>query len=78
MKLENPKKLPESMLRMILSELIKEGLTYDDCETIYENNELDTIDTVLKKFGITEIDYEDYGFFICYVSKIMTKMKMNL
>jgi hypothetical protein len=63
MKLENPKKLPESMLRMILSEMIKEGLTYDDCETIYESHDMDTIDTVLKKFGITEIDYEDYGFF---------------
>jgi hypothetical protein len=24
---------------------------------------MDTIDTVLKKFGITDIDYEEYGFF---------------
>jgi len=67
MKLKNPKKLPESMLRMILSEMIKEGLTYDDCETIYESHDMDTIDTVLKKFGITEIDYEDYGFFAMFL-----------
>ena len=63
MRLENPRKLPESMLKMILSEMIKEGLTYDDCETIYESSDMDTIDTVLKKFGITDIDYEEYGFF---------------
>lgn len=63
MRLENPRKLPESMLKMILSEMIKEGLTYDDCETIYESSDMYTIDTVLKKFGITDIDYEEYGFF---------------
>lgn len=64
MELKDPRKLPEVMLRMILQEMIKEGITEDDCQSIYESSsDLDEISSVLKKFGITDIDYDDYGFF---------------
>jgi len=65
MKLTQPyKTLPESILKMILQEFIKDGISFDDMETVYEDTgTFDDIKTILKKFGITEIDYEDIGFF---------------
>lgn len=64
MKLKNPENLPQSMLKMILEQMVKEGLGTDDCEEIYESSSsLDKIYSILKKFGITDIDYEDFGFF---------------
>jgi hypothetical protein len=57
------KTIPESILRLILKEFIIEGITYDTMETIYEgfDSEKDIL-FVLKKFGITDVDYEDIGF----------------
>lgn len=65
MKLTEPyKNIPENILKMILEQLIKEGLTYDDMEIVYEDTDIiDNIESVLKKFGFTDIDYEDFGFF---------------
>ena len=52
------------MLKMIIEEMKKEGITYDDCETMYEyHSVIDKLTSLLKKFGITDVDYEDYGFF---------------
>jgi hypothetical protein len=65
MKLTQPyKTLPESILKMILQEFIKDGISFDDMETVYEDTgTFDDIKTILKKFGITDVDYEDIGFF---------------
>jgi hypothetical protein len=65
MKLTQPyKTLPESILKMILQEFIKENISFDDMETVYqETGTFEDISTILKKFGITEVDYEDIGFF---------------
>jgi hypothetical protein len=58
--------LPVSVLKMIIKEIDKESAeknidwTYDD---VYDDNVLNLIDSSLKKFGITDIDWEDYGFF---------------
>ena len=58
--------LPASVLKMIIKEIDKESAeknidwTYDD---VYDDNILELIDSSLKKFGITDIDWEDYGFF---------------
>lgn len=58
--------LPVSVLKMIIKEIDKESTednidwTSDD---IYENSILQLIDSSLKKFGITDINWEDYGFF---------------
>jgi hypothetical protein len=58
------KTLPESILKMILQEFIKENISFDDMETVYqETGTFEDIITILKKFGITEVDYEDIGFF---------------
>jgi len=65
MKLKEPyKNIPESILKMILEQFISEGLTYDDMETVYEDTgTFDDIITILKKFGFTDVEYEDIGFF---------------
>jgi hypothetical protein len=65
MKLTQPyKTLPESILKMILQEFIKDGISFDDMETVYEDTgTFNDIKTILKKFGITDVDYEDIGFF---------------
>ena len=65
MKLTQPyKTLPESILKMILQEFIKDGISFDNMETVYEDTgTFDDIKTILKKFGITDVDYEDIGFF---------------
>jgi hypothetical protein len=59
----NPhKKYPERMLRLIIEELLKHiDITYfENIYGVYSGP--DEIDDVLKKFGITNVDYEDYGF----------------
>jgi hypothetical protein len=58
------KTLPESILKMILEQFISEGLTHDDMMTVYEDTgTFDDIKTILKKFGFTDVEYEDIGFF---------------
>lgn len=57
-------KYPPKMLRLIISELLKE-LDIDDLLDLYgsySSSTSDTVENVLKKFGITNVDYEDYGF----------------
>ena len=60
---EPEKKLPQPILRMIISEMAKEDVDLSDWETIYENIHMDLIDDILKRFGFTDFDYEVYGFF---------------
>jgi hypothetical protein len=49
---------------MILQEFIKDGISFDDMEVVYEDTgTFDDIKTILKKFGFTDVDYEDIGFF---------------
>jgi hypothetical protein len=58
--------LPKSVLKLIIKEIDKEvgesniSWTKDD---VYESVILDIIDSSIKKFGITDIDWESYGFF---------------
>lgn len=58
--------LPVSVLKMIIKEIDKEAsekrVDWTD-DSVYESQILDLIDDSLKKFGITNIDYESYGFF---------------
>ena len=58
--------LPVSVLKMIIKEIDKEAseqrIDWTD-DSVYESRILDLIDNSLKKFGITNIDYESYGFF---------------
>lgn len=62
MKLVEPyKKIPESILKMILVQFIEEGITSDDMETIYQDTGV--VEFILKKFGFTDVAYEDFGFF---------------
>lgn len=65
MKLREPdKNIPESILKMILQELINEGLTYDDMMLVYgDAGSSEDIKSILKKFGFTDVEYEDIGFF---------------
>ena len=58
--------LPKSVLKLIIKEIDKEvgesdiSWTKDD---VYESVILEIIDSSIKKFGITDIDWESYGFF---------------
>ena len=58
--------LPKSVLKLIIKEIDKEvgesniSWTKDD---VYESDILEIIDSSIKKFGITNIDWESYGFF---------------
>jgi hypothetical protein len=58
--------LPKSVLKLIIKEIDKEvsesdiSWTKDD---VYERDILEIIDSSIKKFGITNIDWESYGFF---------------
>ena len=58
--------LPKSVLKLIIKEIDKEvgesdiSWTKDD---VYERVILEIIDSSIKKFGITDIDWESYGFF---------------
>jgi hypothetical protein len=58
--------LPVSVLKMIIKEIDKhateENISWTDDE-VYDDTILGLIDSALKKFGITDIDWEDYGFF---------------
>jgi hypothetical protein len=60
------KELPISILKLIIKEIDKEAIkvnidwTSDD---VYGYKILELIDDALKKFGITNINYESYGFF---------------
>lgn len=58
--------LPVSVLKMIIKEIDKEAsekrIDWTD-DSVYDSQILDLIDNSLKKFGITNIDYESYGFF---------------
>jgi hypothetical protein len=57
------KKIPKSVLKLILKEFIKEGFDYDDMQEIYASSKMDKMDSILKKFGLSTYDYEDYGFY---------------
>lgn len=58
--------LPVSVLKMIIKEIDKEAseqrIDWTD-DSVYSNQILELIDDVIKKFGITNINYESYGFF---------------
>lgn len=58
--------LPVSILKMIIKEIDKqateENISWTDDE-VYDDTILGLIDTSLKKFGIMDINWEDYGFF---------------
>lgn len=58
--------LPKSVLKLIIREIDKEAteqnIDWTDDE-VYKSEVLDLIDSSIKKFGITNIDYESYGFF---------------
>lgn len=58
--------LPVSVLKMIIKEIDKEAseenIDWTD-DSVYDSRILDLIDNCLKKFGITNINYESYGFF---------------
>ena len=58
--------LPKSVLKLIIKEIDKEVSEYDISWTdddVYKQEILEIIDLSLKKFGITNIDWESYGFF---------------
>ena len=58
--------LPKSVLKLIIKEIDKEVNEYDISWTdddVYKQEILEIIDLSLKKFGITNIDWESYGFF---------------
>jgi hypothetical protein len=58
--------LPVSVLKMIIKEIDKEATEHNidwTDDEVYDDNILELIDSAIKKFGITDIDWEDYGFF---------------
>ena len=65
MKLKEPyKNIPESILKMMLEQFISEGISYGDMMSVYEDTgTFDDIESILKKFGFTDVEYEDIGFF---------------
>jgi len=59
-----PNNIPEGVLKLIIKEMVNEGFEPDTMDSIYEDtSDLDRIDSVLKKFGITGTDLFEYGFY---------------
>jgi len=63
-KFEN--ELPVGVLKLIIKEIDKQS-TEDNIDwaddEVYDDNILGLIESALKKFGITDFNWEDYGFF---------------
>ena len=60
------KELSKSVLKLIIKEIDKEAQNNNiewTNDNVYEEPILEVIDHVLKKFGITDIPWESYGFF---------------
>jgi polyhydroxyalkanoate synthesis regulator phasin len=62
--MSEPNNIPENVLRLIIKEMVKEGFEPYYMESIYEDSsDLDKIESVLKKFGITDTDLHEFGFY---------------
>ena len=62
--MSKPNELPESVLKLIIREMVKEDFDPRAMDSIYEDvSDLHRIESILKKFGIIVGDISEFGFY---------------
>ena len=60
--MKRPEKYPRKMMKLIIRELLK-NIPLKDIEDVYQDRVVtEEINSTLKKFGITDTSYEEFGF----------------